>query len=172
MKEIKPFVIGKNVSVYPETNEVRLRKGDTVKSVKLEPRVMQVLLLLAEHDGEVIAREQFLDEVWDNYKSADEALTQAISLLRKKINDSDSNNRIIETVPKKGYKLNKSIEVIESIDEAETKKNNSTEISANQYIWMAVALVIILLLIVALILYSTNNVDSIAPVAPKTESIK
>jgi len=89
---------------------------------------MQVLLLLAEHDGEVIAREQFLDEVWDNYKSADEALTQAISLLRKKINDSDSNNRIIETVPKKGYKLNKSIEVIESIDEAETKKNNSTEI--------------------------------------------
>ncbi len=53
------------------------------KTIKIEPRVMQVLVYLAEHAGEVATREQILKAVWEEAFVTDEVLSIAISKLRR-----------------------------------------------------------------------------------------
>jgi hypothetical protein len=53
--------------------------------------------------NQLITRETLIKEVWNDYGGGDEGLNQAISFLRKLF--GDTNKKIIETVPTKGYIL-------------------------------------------------------------------
>lgn len=70
---------------------------------KLEPRLMRLLCLLASSPGELVSREYIIREIWNDYGGADDALHQAVSFLRKALDDS--NKTCIRTIPKKGYTL-------------------------------------------------------------------
>src|SRR5688572_8535010 len=72
---------------------------------RLEPRVMDVLVCLAEHAGEVVSRETLNAQVWGNVIVTDQAVTNCISELRHHLGDDRSANRVIETIPKRGYCL-------------------------------------------------------------------
>src|SRR5688572_26974883 len=72
---------------------------------RLEPRVMDVLVCLAEHAGEVVSRETLNAQVWGNVIVTDQAVTNCISELRHHLGDDRSVNRVIETIPKRGYRL-------------------------------------------------------------------
>ena len=74
-------------------------------SVRLSPRAMRVLILLARHSGAVVSRAQILDEVWPGRVVVDESVTQIISELRKALEDDRKSPRYIETIPKAGYRL-------------------------------------------------------------------
>ncbi|MEM9670312.1 MAG: winged helix-turn-helix domain-containing protein [Pseudomonadota bacterium] len=67
---------------------------------RLEPRLGGVLALLVTHYPEPVTRDMFLDLVWDG-DGSDEALTQAISRMRKILKDSS----LIHTLPRIGYRL-------------------------------------------------------------------
>jgi len=45
---------------------------------QLDPKVMAVLLLLAQHSPELVTREQLFDEVWCDRIVSDETLTQCV----------------------------------------------------------------------------------------------
>jgi DNA-binding winged helix-turn-helix (wHTH) protein/TolB-like protein/Tfp pilus assembly protein PilF len=70
----------------------------------VEPRAMHVLWVLAEHAGQTVEREVLFSRVWGQQVVVEEALTRTISQLRKALNDSHS-RKLIQTVPKKGYRL-------------------------------------------------------------------
>ena len=84
-----------------EHNEMR-RNGD---SVRLEPKVVEVLLQLAGRAGRVVSREELLSAVWPGVVVGDDALTQAIIKLRKALGDEAHRPRYIETISKRGYRL-------------------------------------------------------------------
>jgi len=88
-------------TVRPDLN--RLTRGD--ESLAIEPRVMRVLVSLAERPREVWTREELLEEVWGDVVIQEEALTHAISRLRRAFGDSARESRFIETIPKRGYRL-------------------------------------------------------------------
>ena len=71
----------------------------------VEPKVMDVLCLMARRPGDTVTRDTFLDDVWGVKFGSDESLTRAISILRKRLGDQHGRRTIIETVPRKGYKL-------------------------------------------------------------------
>ncbi len=73
--------------------------------VQLEPRVMDVLALLASKAGEVISRRELLNTIWSDAIVCEEALTRSISRLRKVLNDDPGDPRFIETIRKSGYRL-------------------------------------------------------------------
>ena len=73
--------------------------------VRLEPRVMDVLVCLAERAGEVVSRDTLNAEVWGNIVVTDQAVTNCISELRHHLGDDRTAHRIIETIPKRGYRL-------------------------------------------------------------------
>ena len=74
-------------------------------TIRLEPRVMDVLVCLAERAGGVVTREQFIQRVWDGRVVTDEVLSRCISLLRTRLGDTTRSPRYIQTVPKIGYRL-------------------------------------------------------------------
>ena len=77
--------------------------------VEVEPRVMAVLVALAQKPGETVRRQELIDHVWSSAAGADQSLNNAISLLRRALQDSDADNRLIRTVPKQGYQLSSQI---------------------------------------------------------------
>lgn len=80
-----------------------LRRGDTL--VRVEPKAMEVLAVLAARPGQVVTREQLLDAVWPEVVVGDAALTQVIIKLRKALADDAQAPSYIETIPKRGYRL-------------------------------------------------------------------
>ena len=87
--------------IHPET--MRVSRGDD--HVKLEPKVMQVLLYLAEKAGEVVSRQELEEHVWKNQIVGYDAISRTIINIRKALNDSSRDPRVIETIPKVGYRL-------------------------------------------------------------------
>ena len=87
---------------------VNFKKGEARKNgqlIDLSPREMRLLRYFIEHRGEVVAREQLLDAVWD-YDNA--PLTRTVDMhvakLRRKI-ESTPEPQFIVTVHRIGYKF-------------------------------------------------------------------
>jgi len=95
-----PLVIGQWL-VDPQSNE--LRRGSEV--VRLEPKAMDVLMLLAERAGRPVARDELFTAAWPGVVVGDEALTQTINKLRKAFGDASRSPSYIETIAKRGYRL-------------------------------------------------------------------
>lgn len=95
-----PFKIG-DWTVEPALNRV------SAKSITkaLEPRLMRLLILLADTPGEPVSKDRILQEVWGGLSVTDESLSQAISKLRKVLGDDPDKPVYIETIRKQGYRL-------------------------------------------------------------------
>jgi len=74
-------------------------------TIRLEPKVMDVLVCLAERPGDVVTREQFIQRVWGGRVVSDEVLSRCISLLRTHLGDDTRSPQYIQTVPKIGYRI-------------------------------------------------------------------
>jgi TolB-like protein/DNA-binding winged helix-turn-helix (wHTH) protein/Flp pilus assembly protein TadD len=75
------------------------------RSVKLEPKVMDLLVYLARRPGRVLPREELEQAIWAGTVVGYDALTSAIIKLRKAFDDDSRHPWLIETVPKRGYRL-------------------------------------------------------------------
>ncbi|MDB2439035.1 winged helix-turn-helix domain-containing protein [Hellea sp.] len=87
----------------------KLYISDSHGQSKVEPKVLEVLKVLADHHGEIVTRDQLINEVWGIGHGGDERLSRAISLLRKALKDKRGSNDYIRTISGKGYKLTASI---------------------------------------------------------------
>ena len=93
--------------VAPDLNRVIPESG---APIQLEPRVMQVLVALAEQAGSVVPREALLDTVWADTVVNEEALTRAVSELRKTFGDRAQSPDVIETIRGTGYRCIAAVE--------------------------------------------------------------
>jgi TolB-like protein/DNA-binding winged helix-turn-helix (wHTH) protein/Tfp pilus assembly protein PilF len=76
---------------------------------RLDPKVMDVLVLLAQHAGHIVLREDLFAQLWPNTVVTDDALTRCIYELRRHLNQAggdESYKAMLETLPKRGYRLN------------------------------------------------------------------
>jgi DNA-binding winged helix-turn-helix (wHTH) protein/TolB-like protein/tetratricopeptide (TPR) repeat protein len=89
--------------------EARPLTGELIgggEPTRLEPKVMEVLVALAQQPGEVVEREELLRRVWGNRAAvSDEPLTRCIAELRRAFGDSRQAPTYIQTIPKRGYRL-------------------------------------------------------------------
>tara|TARA_B100000446_G_scaffold106655_1_gene99688 strand:+ start:152 stop:2749 length:2598 start_codon:yes stop_codon:yes gene_type:complete len=74
-------------------------------SVHVEPKVMEVLICLAQSAGQTVTRDQLLNDVWQGVVVSEEVLTRAISELRSLLGDTAREKRYVRTLPKRGYSL-------------------------------------------------------------------
>jgi TolB-like protein/DNA-binding winged helix-turn-helix (wHTH) protein/Flp pilus assembly protein TadD len=89
------------VSVHPR--QLRIVRHDD--EVRVEPKVMAILVELARRPGEVVRRDEFADSVWRGRIVSDEVLSHNISVLRSALGDDARAPRFIQTVPTVGYRL-------------------------------------------------------------------
>jgi len=74
-------------------------------ATRIEPKAIQVLVLLSSKPGQVVTRGELEDAVWANVIVGPDALTNTIIKLRRALGDEAKNARFIETIPKTGYRL-------------------------------------------------------------------
>jgi len=96
------FSIG-DVKISPKRNLLIVEKVE----LSLEPRVMDVLCYLSRHAPDVVSRDGLIEHIWEVEYGGDESLTRAISILRKTFRSIGIDETIIETIPKRGYRLTK-----------------------------------------------------------------
>jgi len=87
--------------VYPPLN--RLTRGEA--TVRIEPKMMDVLVFLARRAGEVVSKDEIAGAVWPQLFITESVITRAIAGLRKALGDDSSAPRFIETIAKRGYRL-------------------------------------------------------------------
>ena len=101
---IKGFSIGE-WEVLP--GQGVLRRGQAVE--RPEPRVFEVLMALARRDGELLTKDELIDEVWDGRPTADEPIIRCIAQIRKHLGDRERPYQYIETLTRRGYRLRKQV---------------------------------------------------------------
>lgn len=100
LAEKSRFTVG-DWTVEPDSD--RITHGET--TVELEPRVMDLLVHLAEHAGETVSINDLAATVWAGHVVSDNPVYQAIAQLRKALGDEAQHPRYIATVTKRGYRL-------------------------------------------------------------------
>src|SRR5689334_11928913 len=84
-----------------ETAERLLLRKDKV--VLLQPKVFDLLLVLVEHHGHLLEKDELMKLVWPNTVVEEANLANNISILRKTLDENGE--RYIETVPRRGYRF-------------------------------------------------------------------
>jgi len=71
----------------------------------LKPKAVEVLLYLAARPFELVTRDELMGAVWGENTGTSEALTHAVSELRSCCKDHANSPSLIQTVPRRGYRL-------------------------------------------------------------------
>ena len=87
--------------VDPALDEIS-KDGQTTK---LEPKMMELLLCLAAHAGQVVSVKQLLDEVWKDVVVTPDSVYHAVAALRRVLGDDSKDPSYIANVMRRGYRL-------------------------------------------------------------------
>jgi TolB-like protein/DNA-binding winged helix-turn-helix (wHTH) protein/Tfp pilus assembly protein PilF len=101
----KPTQIYRFADFEVDVRARQLRKRGT--KIKLHGQPFQMLLMLLEPAGEVVSREQMQEKLWpaDTFVDFEHSLNTSIKRLRQALNDSATEPRFIETLPRVGYRF-------------------------------------------------------------------
>jgi adenylate cyclase len=87
--------------IRPASGEVEGPAGP----MRVEPKAMAVLTVLAEAGGAVVSRDTLIQAVWPRGFVTDDVLTRCIGQLRRALGDNTSAPAFLETIPRRGYRL-------------------------------------------------------------------
>ena len=90
--------------------QVNLSNGELLRSgarVPIQDQPFQILRLLLEAEGRVVAREQLRAALWpeDTFVDFDLGVNTAVKKVRQALEDSADHPRFVETLPKIGYRF-------------------------------------------------------------------
>ena len=88
-----------------EVDDREFRFSEHGTALPVEPKVLRLLLYLIENRSRLVRKQELLDTVWQDAMVTENALTRAIGLLRKALNDDSRVPKFIETVPTAGYRF-------------------------------------------------------------------
>ena len=74
-------------------------------AVHIRPQLMDMLVCLAARAGRTVTRQELTAEIWPGQFTSDSGLARCVAELRQALGDSARQPRIIETIPKRGYRL-------------------------------------------------------------------
>ena len=117
--------------------------------VRLEPKVMDVLVCLARHAGEVVSRQALIDAVWPGTYVEDQAVTRAVWHLRQAL--GWHKDGFLETIPKRGYRL--TAPVTRSADHATAASPPPPPPRRARQLTLAAAAVALLVLVAAVLFW-------------------
>jgi len=153
----------------------RLQRGE--QETRLTPKAMAVLREMLQRPGVVVRRDDLLGIVWRDGFPTDDVLTHAVTELRRALEDDPRAPRIIETIPKVGYRLLGQVEVLAEAPLAEAELEPVAPApegaTAQQRPWLLIGVLAMLLALtlgipVARKIAQARAQETAAPVGPAT----
>jgi TolB-like protein/cytochrome c-type biogenesis protein CcmH/NrfG len=80
-----------------------LRRGSEL--IAVEPQVFDVLVYLVQNCDRVVSRDDLIAAVWGGRIVSDSTLTSRINAVRRAVRDTGEKQRVIRTVPRKGFRF-------------------------------------------------------------------
>src|SRR6187399_2538014 len=95
--------------------ELDVRSGELRKAgtrIMIQGQPLQVLSVLLEHPGELVARDELRARLWpaDTFVDFEHGLNAAVKRLRDTLGDAADTPVFIETVPRRGYRFSAPVE--------------------------------------------------------------
>lgn len=75
------------------------------EELRIDPLGVALLLLLAQNKHHLVSKDELLKSLWPNTVVNEDALARCVSRVRKILGDNPRKPSIIETLPKRGYRL-------------------------------------------------------------------
>jgi TolB-like protein/DNA-binding winged helix-turn-helix (wHTH) protein len=147
--------------VQPELNTV-CHNGETVH---LQPKVMKVLVCLARRAGQPLSKEELLNSVWAETFVGDDVLKRSISELRRVFGDDVQSPSVIQTIPKRGYRLVAPVQRVSAeVTLPAAQVDNSNRTTGRKKPILAITISGFVLIVVTAVLVHRWNRASAAPV--------
>lgn len=141
-----------------DTYEADLHSGELRKNgkrIRLQAQPFQLLVMLLDRPGQLVTREEICQKLWsaDTFVDFDHSLGTAINKIREVLNDSASEPRFVETLPRRGYRF---IAPVTPVEEDLTPVPASEEAQQappknRTFYWVAGVCVAVMLLAAALV---------------------
>jgi len=101
--------------------------------VPLTPKAFDLLLLLVENRGHVVAKEEIMSRLWPESFVEEVNINRNISMLRRALAESPNDPVYIETVPKRGYRFVAAVVELEANEgELILERRTSAEINTEE----------------------------------------
>jgi len=146
-----------------------LRKGGV--RLRLQAQPFQLLVMLLERPGELVTREEICQKLWstDTFVDFDRSLGTAINKIREVLEDSATEPRFVETLPRRGYRfIAPVVPVVESSQDrsslplgSTTKEEHRSPLS-RRLIWISACVVLVASALVAWYSLRPHPIESIA----------
>jgi DNA-binding winged helix-turn-helix (wHTH) protein len=75
--------------------------------IRAQGKPLQILILLLEHAGDVVTRDDLRQRLWPEgtFVDFEHGLNTAVKKLREALGDDPDNPRFVQTVPRQGYRF-------------------------------------------------------------------
>lgn len=140
-----------------------LRRGDHEE--RPEPLVFEVLMALASRDGDLVSRDELIDEVWGGRPTSDEPINRCLSQLRGHLGDRERPYRYIETLTRRGYRLNQPVQLLQPSAPAAEEVIKVDNVRNQSRLWIVVGAIVVTVLIAAVIRGGLSIEDDVQSVA-------
>ena len=110
--------------VQPQLNSMQRRD----ERIRLEPKVMQVLVQLASSNGEVLTKSDLIERVWPGTFVSEQVLTRCVSELRRVLHENPRDPQYIQNVPRVGYRL---IVTPQPAEDSDQRAHSGPQLSAS-----------------------------------------
>ncbi len=157
MTERAAFEIG-DWQVWPDRNAIMSKETTTT----LEPKVMELLLLLADANGNVLSRADIEEEIWGQIIVGEDTVARLVSKLRKAFGDTAQAPEYIETISKRGYRLMKSPAPIEAVSDNPDGASSASRKNKTR-LWLIAGLAVMGLALAILVLRPVMTGQTQAP---------
>ena len=98
----------------------------------LRPREMDLLIYLAEQHGRIVSADDIVSDVWSGVEVTNDSLYFSVSQLRKRLDEPGAEESMIETTPKRGYRLTVPASQLTDLDEAEATSSKDFDQRARE----------------------------------------
>ena len=135
---------------------------DGDKIIQVEPKVLKVLLLLAQRQNEVVTHEEIMELVWQGTEVVPNALQRCIAIIRKVLGDDAKSPSFIATHHRIGYRLLAKVRWQTTSDRPTGTKSviKAPQITATKDTKTIIALVIAIVALLSATLINIFGLDS------------
>ena len=133
----KGFVLG-DCEVLHDKGVIR-RNGEEIRP---EPLVWRVLLAIARRDGDLVSKDEIVEDAWDGRAVADDPINRAIAGVRHALGDKARPHEYLETLQRRGYRLLKPVELLEPPAPEPDDHELRPGVSPSSGLWRFVALLL------------------------------
>jgi TolB-like protein/DNA-binding winged helix-turn-helix (wHTH) protein len=120
------------------------------KKIPLQSQPFQVLVILLENAGQLVSREEFRRRLWpaNTFVDFDHGLNKAVAKLREALSQADA-PALIETLPRRGYRLLVEVETLEAIGSSELPQPQVPAAKSIRTVWKLVVPIVVGLAVLA-----------------------